>query len=295
MSKKLLIHVSVLALFSALSLGGFGCVTAPIQLRNRSFNSDAANWTGTAALLNYTFDTANPAQRSGCVLTLKSVSDRPGSASTYELALDTQAAFVFFEVPPGLYEAKILKCADGTKWELTDFLKGRFTIASGRINFLGLSQFRFSDDTRGLSVVQGGQKATTLALAQDLKVLPKGWGTWIFDPFTAKPIVADMLVLKQDYSLNVHTRNTHKRGEAASLDTKSLVEAVRACDLREQSRFPYRLGTILTVADYKDGELKNLEENGRNSFSDEFTECLENSLRGFKTEAGVSVEVKLTL
>jgi hypothetical protein len=265
-----------------------GCST-PVKLKNLSF--EGGTWTGTAALLNYTLETQNASiLQSGCTLALKSVSSQP---LAYEVHLDAHAHFAIFEAPAAQYEAKELRCSDGTKWVLTSFLKGRFSITAGKINFLGQTRFIFSPQNKDLTVTEGAQKETTAALLDDLRILPQGWSGALFNPFTYKPITTDMLVAESSYNLDVHARSTRKKGDMGSFNPSQLVGALRACDLDEQHRFPYRIGTIRTTATYKDGDLQSLVENGRDSFSEGFTACIESALRNLRPQAALEITLKL--
>jgi hypothetical protein len=280
--------LSLLAPFTLAFAAASGC-SSPVKLTNLSFESD--QWTGTAALLNYTLETKNASiLQLGCTLALKSVSRQP---LAYEVHLDALAHFVIFEAPAAQYEVKELRCSDGTKWVLTDFLKGRFSVAAGKINFLGLTRFIFSPQNKDLTVTEGAQKETTAALSEDLKILPRGWSGAFFNPFTEKPITTDMLVAESAYNLDVHARSTRKKGDMGSFNPSQLVGTLRACDLEEQHRFPYRIGTIRTTAVYKDGDLQSLIENGRDSFSDGFTACIESALRNLKPQSALEITLKL--
>ncbi|MDR3607089.1 MAG: hypothetical protein P4M08_06900 [Oligoflexia bacterium] len=276
-----------LALLAAPCVGWIqGCSTPPIQLTQPGLNEGP--WTGTAALLNYTIVT-------DCTLFLKNAAATAGGRRLYALELNPRRHFAFFEAPVAQYQADSLKCADGTKWEVTDFLKGGFSLTAGQINYLGLIEFRTEIGDRGLSVVQAGQKETTLALMEDLKTLPARWHSKIFNPFTNKPITAKMLEVKNSYQLSVQTKITRKKGEKPSIQTASLVSALQACDNDEQRRFPYRIGTLRMTATYQDGKYMGLRDESSNSFSDEFIQCLEKSLKDYKAAPNSRIEVTLTL
>jgi hypothetical protein len=254
-----------------------GCATPSFQLRSPVM--DHTEWDGTAILLHYDLDTRDPdALSEGCSLNLK----REHSDRIYSIHLPGRSHFVLVSAPGGTYEAQTLECPRFSKWQLEAFPKRPATLVEGKINYWGSVAFHFSPNgSTSLDLARGDQKSATLALIDDLQVLPKAWRTALVNPFTARPIAPEMLLKKELYSMETHFSWLLKKGETAS-STADLQAQLGSCDVADQKALPYRIGILKITAIYENRKLRSLKTDDRSSFSQSFLGCLEHALREYR-------------
>lgn len=280
---------ALLAFGFAIPLTWVGCASSPIALQERS--ADQAPWSGTAILLNYAYETSDAATlERGCTLTLHNTN----SGRDYTIRLPGRQGMALADIPVASYIGKSMSCPHYVKWELQSFLKGGFTPVLGRINYLGKVIFRFGSNNQSLQTVDSGQAAVTQSLATDIASWSSSWKAALENPFTRQPIAPEMLQAQQSYLLDVHSTRFLHEGEKP-VTTTSLEDALRACDLAEQERFPYRLGTLHYTAVYENRKLQSLKKTDHNSFSGTFRSCLDKSLSDFQPDSSSKLQVDVSI
>jgi hypothetical protein len=267
-----------------------GCASSSVILRPHS--TDDTAWSSTAVLLSYDLNTDDDSVLSeGCTLVLFNKDEQ----KDYEMKLPGRNHSVLFDIPTGNYSGKTLKCPGFREWDLSEFLKGSFSIQVSRINYLGKVVFAFAPANSGMTVRLGDQTAATDSLNETMGRLPQSWKMALFNPFTVKPITADMLTSgKSQHRMQIKTTFFLKTNQT-KISTTDLEEALTRCDADEQHHFPYRLGWFAYTATYENQLLTDLQKEDHDSFSDTFTSCIATALKIFKPTTNVKFQVSVTL
>jgi hypothetical protein len=275
----------VLACITTLS----SCSTSSVVLRPHS--TDDTAWSSTAVLLVYDLNSDDDSVRNeGCTLVLFNHDDQ----IDYEMKLPGRNHSVLFDLPAGRYSGKNLKCPGFRQWDLTEFLKGSFSIQTSKINYLGKVVFAFAPSNAEMTVKIGDQTATTDSLTDVMGRLPQSWKTALYNPYTSKSITADMLNKKAQHRMEIKTTFFLKTNQTR-IATNDLETALTLCDSDEQHRFPYRLGWLSYSATYENGLLMDVQKDEHDSFSDSFTSCIVTALKIFKPTTNVKFQVLVTI
>lgn len=281
MTRCLLSVLGSVLIFSA-------CSTSSVVLRPHS--TDDTAWSSTAVLLAYDLNSDDESvQGEGCTLVLLNRDEQ----REYEMKLPGRNHSVLFDIPSGTYSGKNLKCPGFRQWDLTEFLKGSFTIETSRINYLGKVLFGFAPGNSGMTVKIGDQNAATESLNDAVGRIPQSWKMALYNPFTAKAITTDMLSGK-DHRMQIKTTFFLKVNQTR-ISTNDLESSLTRCDADEQHRFPYRLGRLSYSATYENQLLTNLTKDDHHSFSDTFTSCIVTALKTFKPTTNVKFQVLVTI
>jgi hypothetical protein len=282
MTRCLLVVLACLTIFSS-------CSSSSVVLRPHS--TDDTAWSSTAVLLVYDLNSDDESvQKDGCTLVLFNHVDQ----TDYEMKLPGRNHSVLFDLPAGKYSGKNLKCPGFRQWDLTEFLKGSFSIETGKINYLGKVVFAFAPSNTGMTVKIGDQTATTDSLNDVMGRLPQSWKTALYNPYTSKSITADMLNKKSEHRMQIKTTFFLKTNQTR-IATTDLEVALTRCDADEQHRFPYRLGWLSYSAIYENGLLTDIQKDDHQSFSDTFTNCIATALKIFKPTTNVKFQVLVTI
>jgi hypothetical protein len=267
-----------------------GCSSSSVVLRPHS--TDDTSWSSTAILLSYDLNTDDDSVLSeGCTLVLVNKDEQ----KDYEMKLPGRNHSVLFDIPAGNYVGKNLKCPGFHEWDLTEFLKGAFSIEVSKINYLGNVVFAFAPSNSGMTVRIGDQTAATESLSDTMSRLPASWKSAMFNPFTVKPITADMLTnVKAEHRMQIKTTFFLKTNQTR-VSTADLEAALTRCDAEEQRRFAYRLGWLNYTATYENQLLTDLQKVEHDSFSDTFTSCIATALKIFKPATNVKFQVLVTI
>lgn len=282
MTRCLLTVLACLIVFSS-------CSTSSVVLRPHS--TDDTAWSSTAVLLAYDLNSDDESvQSEGCTLVLFNHDDQ----INYEMKLPGRTHSVLFDLPAGSYSGKNLKCPGFRQWDLTEFLKGSFSIETGKINYLGKVVFAFAPGNSAMTVKIGDQTATTDSLMDVMSRLPQSWKAAFYNPFTSKPITAEMLNKKSEHRMQIKTTFFLKTNQTR-IATNDLETALTLCDSDEQHRFPYRLGWLSYSATYENELLTGIQKDDHDSFSDTFTNCIVTALKIFKPTTNVKFQVLVTI
>jgi hypothetical protein len=264
-----------------------GCGSASFEIKPHEALS--SEWSGTGLLLDY--DLLHLAHSDDCTLVFQNSEQEQG----YRLKLRAASHMVLADIPPGTYTGKTLACSHFQDWELNQFLKGPFTIAPGKINYLGKVTFAFSKDQSAMTVNLGDQTEVTDDINTDVSHFPDTWKSFLFNPFTQRPIDRETLTKKTAYRLDVRTTYFLKASEASGPSTKGLQASAEECEIMELRTFPYRLGNLSYTGTYEGRKLVKLKKEGHNSFSDAFTSCIEQSFNDFTPADGTKLKVVISI
>lgn len=197
--------------------------------------------------------------------------------SSVFLDIKQNEAAVFEPLEPGAYEVTRIGCGIGRIWDLNDLYKSGFQVQSGRVSYLGKLIFVFKSGK--LDVVLKGTRLDSMQSFSSVQaVIPVGYGPMI-SGFSGLPITDEMVQGEIRDGFDVFIQGT--RNPDGHLDP--LLENLKECASRENSRDPLRFGQLEYVALYRDGRFASFKSQvDKNALSTDMRGCIQDAMQKFR-------------
>lgn len=217
----------------------------------------------------------------GCRLRLENV--RTNKHTFVALKADQMA--VFKELDTGRYFATRLSCGAMRIWNLDNLFGPGFDVTEGRVSYVGKVIFEMAKrNLSGFRQASRNESRETLREIQDIVSSP------IVSGFTLRPIDSEMLTGEGRESFDVFAKGTSEPDKTLS----DLMSKLKRCGFNNSKEDPLRLGKLTYVAKYQGGTFAEMaEKKDNNSFSENFTTCVDNSLRTFRPPLTGELEVRV--
>ncbi len=217
----------------------------------------------------------------GCRLKLENVRTRKDAF----VALKADQMAVIKELEPGRYFGTRLSCGTTRIWNLDNLFGPGFDVVDGKVSYVGKVIFEMSrTDMTGFRQASRVESRNVLREIQDLATGE------IVSGFTLKTITPRMWEGDGPEAFDVFAKGTSEPGK--TLD--GLMSKLKRCSFRAAKDDPLRLGHLNYIAKYKGGAFAEMtEKTDSNSFSENFTTCVDNSLRTFQPPVANDLEVRV--
>lgn len=242
----------------------------------------AAGQGATGVLIAYEFrGDATAVPGGGCRLKLENVRTR----RNVFVSLKVDQRVVFKELEPGRYFATRLSCGALRIWNMDNLFGPGFDVVEGKLSYVGKVNFEMTrKDLNGFRQAPRAESRAALAAVRDAVA-----GEMV-SAYTLRPIDSEMLLADGPESFDVFAKGT----SAPDQTLADLMSRLKRCASNAAKDDPLRLGHLTYVAKYNAGNFTEMaEKRDAHALSENFTTCVDNSLRTFKPPVASGLEVRV--
>jgi hypothetical protein len=253
------------------------CSSAPRPLASRAIDAEPT------VLIQYVYERGPHGELppADCSLTLA-----PREAGKQaSISLPSAEREMFAALEPGIYASGRLACASGLALKVDSFAPGGMRVQKDGIAYLGRLAIAVSGS--GLTWRFSRRREAVASLRPVFAHFSSGASARMTSAFTGKRIAQEMVEAypREPYHFSFRS------AAGAPFDGRPMSSAVRNCVDAEQARNPLPIGSLSVHVAYVGEKVVSIVASGANSFSDEFEDCVKNSMQarapglGFPQEA----------